>query len=349
MRVFSKIATPIFALSSLLFMGAGCIGPSTSGDTLQTSGTAGIYISSDKGEAWQPLVSYPTVSGVQSLAGVSVYRIIPDPHDSHTLYWLSRTHGMFLTNDDGKSWQQVKSPLSSGFVYDLTIHPEDPCTLFATNGTFVYKSEDCTRTWKEVYRESRADVSIRTLEFHQFAPFQMLAGMSNGDLLTSNDFGSSWTLAKRLGNSIVEIVSDPYQANRLYLATRSSGLYRSDDGGTEWVSLSAGLQTYTGALEYHGMTLHPSTAGTLYWISTYGILMSQDAVQIYSFGIGPKTDTELYYTATINSRSTFYRSIDGGKSWITRRLPTGQIPTALYIPPEHVDWVYLGFTIPAAE
>jgi photosystem II stability/assembly factor-like uncharacterized protein len=355
---------PFFIVALFLLVGQGCIGVSTGGDGVQTSGPAGMFITTNKGEEWQPIVAYPTADGVQNLSSVSVYKIIPDSHDLQTLYWLSRSNGMFYTTDDGKSWQRVKGPLATGFVYDLAIHPTDPCTMYGTNGTFIYKSEDCARSWEEVYRESRAEVGIRTIEFHKFAPFQIVVGSSNGDLLISNDFGDSWSVSMRLGSAIAEIMADPLQAGRLYMTTQNNGLHRTEDGGHTWVSLAGNLGKYPQALEYSRAMLHPTKSGVLYWVSTYGVLVSEDAgeswnplslitppgsVQIYGFGINPQNDSDIYYTATINGRSTFYRSIDGGQSWITRRLPTGQIPTALHAHGVNDSWVYLGFTIPPSS
>lgn len=353
-----------FVLALFFLVGQGCIGTSTSGDTVETSGPAGVFISTDKGEEWSPLVSYPTASGVKNLSNVSVYKIEPDPHDMSTLYWLSRSSGMFLTTDDGKSWQQVKGPLSSGFVYDLAIHPTDPCTMYGTNGTFIYKSEDCARSWDEVYRESRSGVGIRSIEFHQFPPYQIVVGAENGDVLVSKDFGESWAVQSRLGVAIVEIIADPLQKDWLFLTTKAHGLYRSQNGGKDWRSLASRLEKYPQALEYRRVLLHPTKPGVMYWVSTYGVLVTGDAgtnwepmnlitppgsVQIYSFGINPQNDSDIYYTATINGRSTFYRSIDGGQSWITRRLPTGQIPTVLHPHRTNQNWIYLGFTIPPSS
>lgn len=350
-----------FILTLFLLVGQGCIGISTSGNEIKTTGPAGMFISTNKGEEWQPIVAYPTSEGVQNLSDVSVFKIIPDSHDSQILYWLSRDNGMLFTVDDGKTWQRVKGPLATGFVYDLAIHPIDPCTMYGTNGTFIYRSEDCARSWKEVYRESRLDAGIRSVEFHQFSPFQIVVGLNNGDVLVSSDFGGSWSISKRLGNSISDIMADPLQAGRLFIATKSDGLYRTDDGGLSWVSLTSSLEKFPKALEYRRMVLHTTEKDVLYWVSTYGVLITRDAganwkplslitppgsVQIYSFGINPQNDSDIYYTATVNERSTFYRSIDGGQSWITRRLPTGQIPTAFHAHKKNQSWVYLGFTIP---
>ncbi len=359
-----RLYSVFFLLTATLLVGQGCIGPSTGDQAIQTSGVAGMFLSTDKGENWQPIVSYPTPEGVQNLSNVSVSKIIPDIHDKETLYWLSRENGLFFTTDDGKSWQRVKGPLATGFIYDLAIHPQDACTMYGTNGTFLYKSEDCARTWVEVYRESRPGVGIRTVEFHQFAPFEIFMGMSNGDILVSHDFGESWAVARRTGTSILQIIADPLASGRLYMTTQGGGLFRSIDEGREWVSLATNMSSFPNASEFRRFELHATRVGTIYWVSTYGILISTDAgdtwtemslitppgsVQIYGFGINPQNDSDIYYTATVSGRSTFYRSLDGGQSWITRRLPTGQIPTALHVHRVNQDWVYLGFTIPPSS
>jgi hypothetical protein len=55
----------------------------------------------------------------------------------------------------------------------------------------------------------------------------------------------------------------------------------------------------------------------------------------------------MYYTATLKdlSRSTFYKSIDGGVNWTTKKLPTGQVPAKMRIHPEK-NYIYIGFAIP---
>jgi hypothetical protein len=112
--------------------------------------------------------------------------------------------------------------------------------------------------------------------------------------------------------------------------------------------------------------LHPSKANTIFWISKYGILRSEDAgaswqelhlitppgtVNIYGFAINPTNENELYYTGTIlgeknaHVRSTFYKSVDGGRSWTTKKLPTNTIPVAIYIHPLKPEIVFMAFTL----
>lgn len=342
--------------------GAGCISLSGSGST--TTGPAGMFISTNRGDSWSPIVSWPTLEGVKNLSQLSVYRLIEDPSDAKALYWASREGGLIYSYDDGKSWQRASGELSSGFVYSVAIHPEDKCIIYATNGNRIFRTDDCTRSWKEVYRESRLDVIISSITFTQSAPYKVLVAESNGDVLQSYDGSESWSVLNRFKTRLVNIITHSKDANLIYIITKSDGLQRSNDGGSSWVSLSDRFSAFSGAKEYRRFWLDPTNPNHLYWISTYGILFSTDSgdswgeiklltppgsADIYAFAANPENTDEIYYTATINERSTFYRSYDGGKNWVTKKLPSGQLPSVLRVHPDHADWIYLGFTIPPKQ
>ena len=361
----SRLTRALLLASLTLLIGAGCISVNDNNST-STSGPAGVFVSVDKGEGWSQLAALPTAEGVQSIAGVSVYRIFEDPQDSNAMYLTTRGQGMFYSYDSGKTWQQPTfAPLAQGFVYSVAVHPKDKCLIYATNGVQVFKSTDCSRNWEEVYREGRAGVSTISLAFEQHAPYTVFMAKTNGDILTSRDGGGSWTTKNRLGMQIVRLEADPFTPGRLYLATRNGELLRTDESGNGWIDLSDSMSDFSGADEYRGFSLHPTKPNTLFWLSTYGIMFSTDAgeswrafdlitppgsVSIFGFGVNPENDQEMYYTASEKdlSRSTFYRSIDGGVNWTTKRMPSGQIPTILRMHPEK-GYVYLGFAIPVTN
>lgn len=346
-------------LGFIMLGGAGCVSLSSSSGT-QTTGPGGMFVSPDKGETWQAISTLLKPEGNKSLSQVSVYRLFEDPHDSNAFYWASRESGLLYTYDAGKSWQQATGALSKGFIYSVAVHPQDKCTLYVTNGVQVFMSTDCSRSWSEIYRESTSD-RVVSLTIRPNSPFKIVMAKRGGDILESSDAGVSWQVLKRLNTTVVDIVADPHEDGRLFVATQSKGLYRSTDGGKTWVSLTSKMNKLTGVTEYRRLYLSPENAGTLYWISTFGILTSRDggdtwlyfklltppgSARIYGFAVNPKNEKEMYYTATINGRSTFYRSIDGGENWITKKLPSGQIPSALRVHSDKTDRVYLGFTIP---
>ena len=122
---------------------------------------------------------------------------------------------------------------------------------------------------------------------------------------------------------------------------------------------------YTDSLSFYRLTLNPGQRDSLFWISKYGILRSNDAgetwsdmklltppgsVNIYAFAINPKNQKEIYYTGTIlgpkneHLRSTFYRTVDGGENWVTKKLPTNSIPIQFVMNTENSSQLFLGFT-----
>lgn len=348
---------------TILITGASCV--SLGGNQTTSSGPAGMFISQDKGETWQQIVSLPTTSGVKNIANVSVYRLIEDPGDPNTMYLASRNNGLFFTYDNGVTWQKsVDGSMTTGYVYGVAIHPQNKCILYATNGRQIFRSDDCSRHWTEMYRESRLDIVINSIAFNYFPPYQIYISESNGDVMESYDSGNSWNVLKRLGKRIYNITTSPLKSGLLYVATAGDGLYRSENGGIDWALLSAGLAKFSGAKEYRRLALHAKNPETIYWISTYGILRSDDkgetwtaynlltppgSASIYSFAVNPQNDNEIFYTATVGARSTFYKSQDGGKNWTTKKLPSDQTPAVLRVHPEKSNVLFMGFFVPVKK
>lgn len=351
----------IFLFALVLFLGNGCLTLGNS-DTATTSGPAGVFVTTDKGKSWKQISAMPTSEGVQTLSGVSVYRFFEDPQDPDAMYWGSRGQGLFFSYDQGVTWQHARGPLSSGFIYSVQVHPDDKCLLFGSLGSRVYRSEDCSRSWQEIHRDDRPGSRIAAIHIRPFGEHELYIGKANGDLLKSTDNGDTWQLTHQFGGSEIEtIMGDIGDANIMYIGTRDDGLYRSDDNGATWDLKDSALSSFSRALKFRRLFLHPTKSKHLYWVSTYGILVSTDAgeswealklitspgsVDIYGFAVNSDNDKEMFYTTFDGSRSTFYRTEDGGATWSTERLPSGQAPTVLRSHPEDGSILYLGFTIP---
>lgn len=356
MRVVSRF---LFTLCAVILVGAGCVGSSSEE---QTQGPAGMFVSTDKGESWRSASVLPGVEGNKSLASISVFKIVEDPQDPKALWWATRGQGLLYSFDGASSWKAAASPLNRGFIYDVAVHPKNKCLVLATNGRQLFRSDDCARSWTPVFEEVRKNVLVRSFDFDPFGRHEVYMIESNGDMYKSTDTGSSWTLHRRFKVKLRDLQFDKQRQGALYVATREHGLLRSHDNGQSWTSLKEKLDDYSGALDFRSFLVYPGSANTLYWVSKYGILTSRNggdvwepyplvtppgSVNIYGFAVNPKNPKEVYYTATDGRRSTFYRSVDQGVSWVTRKLPSGQIPTELRVNPASTDNILLGFTIPS--
>lgn len=346
---------------AVLLLGASCVSFSGSANKSTATTGGGFYLSTDNGESWKAIATMPTATGVKSLAGVSVYGLVEDPNDPKAMYWLTRDHGLIYSYDDGATWTQSVAPLNTGFVYSIAINPRDNCTIFATNGRQILRTTDCNRTWKEVYREGVTSRSFKSLAINPLPPYELYALSGAGPMLKSLDNGNSWQLAHTFGAGVEKIVFDVNKKGLVFVATQSNGLLRSTDSGKTWENLDTKLKAFPGALQYRRLYIHPFKGGQLYWISKFGIMVSKnggddwDAINlitppggspIYSFGVNPKNDNEIYYTSTVGTRSTFYKTTDGGKTWVTRKMPSAQTPSTMRVHPVNNSWIYLGFTIP---
>lgn len=357
--MYRKLGSLSLLLSVLFFVGAGCL--TIGGTDTTTSGPAGMFVSTDKGDSWSAISSMPTNQGTINLNDKSVYGLFEDPQDPQGLYWASREGGLFYSFDSGKSWKQSGEPLNVSMVRSVAIKPDDKCTIYATNGRQVFKTVDCVRSWTEAFIEIRPNDSITDISFDPFHLGDIYISESNGDVLKSTDGGANWSVLKHFPDYARNVVFDANDDGLMFVTTLKKGLFRSKDSGETWTDLSPKLKDYPGSLDFKRFLVYSSKEDEIYWISKYGVLTSRNAgedweplklvtppgsVDIYGFTISRGNSKEIYYTGTIDNKSSFYRSVDGGATWETRKLPSKQIPTMLYAHPKNEGWIYLGFTIP---
>lgn len=328
------------------------------------AGPMGVFMSSDGGENWVQKNTLVTSQGPKSLAAAKVYKIFTDPSDPKALYMGTRGQGLYYSYDSGATW--TVSPFMAGkFIYALTVDPKDKCTIYVSDGQHIFKTIDCQRTWQTVFTEERPTQRFVAL-VSDYSNTKIVYGAEvGGDVFRSKDGGASWRIIKNFNFELRDLVIDKFNPQRLYVASYSSGLYKTDDAGENWTEANSGFANFAGSFNFYRLVLNPTEKNSLFWISKYGILRSNDAgstwsdmklltppgsVNIYGFAINPKNLSEIYYTGTIlndsnaNVRSTLYKTVDGGVNWVTRKLPTNTIPTDLLMSKDNGKNIYLGFT-----
>lgn len=357
----SKIFIFSITLFSVILMGASCVKVGS-----KDAGPMGVYRSSDKGDSWEAVTAFPTPQGVKSIAGLKVYRIFEDPSDPNAFYLGTRGQGLFYTYDNGDSWQEVKF-FSGKFIYALAVDPKDKCTIYASDGATIYKTTDCSRTWNLVFTETRANERFVSIAIDNKNARAIYGLQLNGDLLVSRDEGKTWQTIKRFGFQAQQMEVDHKVADRIFVASYRKGLYRSDDGGKNWVTLNEELKKIGNeTFNFYRLVLNTAQKDSLYWISKYGILRSDDAGQtwtelklltppgsitILAFDVNEKNPKEIYYTGSqlgeknVHIKSTFYKSSDGGIKWETKKLPTNTLPVMVKVNAKNDNNLLMGFTV----
>jgi photosystem II stability/assembly factor-like uncharacterized protein len=340
----------IFAVAVFMALGGiGCI----SFDSTPTGAQGGIWKTTDQGELWEQKVSFPTPEGVGKIGHVSVQVIAIDPSDHLALYAGTSADGLLYSYDGAQSWGSAKQ-LDSGPIADIAIDPKDKCNVYAASRNKVYKSIDCNRTFEQAYYETRTDVKVTDVEIDWYNSTIVYAGTSDGDLLKSADAGASWAPVHRFDGDINDILIDPFDSRAIYIGTENKGLWKSIDGGETWDDFEAELKEFKNSRDIYFLVADKTNQSTLVIATKYGLLRTVDAgsswtevelvtppgeAVITSLVLNPREGKEMYYTTA----STFYKSVDAGASWVTKKVPAvDKGASALAIDPENNKVIYLG-------
>ena len=216
--------TPVFDKQDVQSIGAIAIDPSNPRNVWVGTGESwmrnsvsvgdGIYKSTDGGENWSN-------AGLKDSEHIA--KILVDPKDSNTVYACATGHlwndneerGVYKTSDGGQHWNKVLAGAnpSTGCAM-LAMNPAEPKTLYAALWDF-----------------RRQGWTFRS-------------GGPGSGLFKSSDGGEHWTeLDEKSGKGLppkpwgrLALAVAPSKPNVVYamIESKSSALYRSDDGGQTW-------------------------------------------------------------------------------------------------------------------
>lgn len=208
----------------------------------------GLYKSIDGGKTWTSL-------GLRETRQIS--RIVVDPKNADVVYVGALGHaygpnperGVFKSTDGGKTWSHVLDQGPDIGVSDLAIAAANPQTLFAG-------------TW-QAHRPP----------WSTYAP---ISG-GHGGIFRTSDSGANWK--KLEGHGLPEGewgrvgVTVSADGRRVYALVeqgkegetgRKSGLYRSDDGGDNWILANSDKRLTDRGWYFSHPTIDPKNADTVY-------------------------------------------------------------------------------------
>lgn len=311
----------------------------------------GVFKSLNKGANWTQKALIQTVNVKRSFVGVDIISLSLDPSDNKAIYAGSFDNGLFYSYDGAESWQVAVS-LGKLTVTNIAVDPADKCVIYATAANKVFKSEDCSRSWAQVYFDNDLKAIISALAIDQAASHNVFIGTANGDIIKSSDKGASWRAVGRLDSQVDKIVISPANSKIIFAGTKTKGVFRSLSGGDKWESLADQLKAFDGSNRFRDLVMVKAEPAAIFLATDYGLLKSTDdgngwskielltaeeEARIYAVAVNPGDVKEIYYTTA----TTFYRSLDGGKNWTSKKLPTSRAGARLLLDPRNPAIVYL--------
>ncbi len=316
-------------VGALILMGAGC---SFGGSSKAISTVDGGVFKTANLTEWAQLNVLNQGPKLGSIGNVGTTTGVFDPQDPTVMYVGTAQNGLLMSLDAGASWQQARG-LTTGAVASIAVHPREKCTVFVAKANQLLKTDTCGRDWAQIYFDPRTAQQYTSIVIDPVNPKTLYAGNVDGDILRSEDEGTSWRVLHRAESRVNAITIDPRDTNVLYVATNGSGVLKTVDRGVSWQEIRAELDAYEGARRPLMILLDPTKSTTIYHVSRNGVLRSDDAggsfralalptpsqqTNIRAFAIHPRMTNTLVYATDTSVVSTQ----DGGQTWTPKKLPT---------------------------
>lgn len=345
-----RVGVIAIAISSLLFLGAGCT------LKLSSQNVPGIFKSIDRGISWSAKTLQISGSGKKSkLSDIEVRSIAVDPRNSNLVYLGTDSHGVFASENAGESWTQI---IPDQRIVSLAFDYSSRCVLYALTPKQLFKTSDCATSWYIILDETRPDVNLTSIATDTLSPHILYVSTTGGDLFQSMDRGTTWKVLHRFADvSLRTILVDRFTPSLMYVASAAGDIFRSEDKGVTWNAISESLyRDFPKREVYRGLqmlarpnSLLYASRGGLYrtlnggraW-ERLGLLTTNDDTAIFALAVNPENDFDIYYT----TEHTFFRSSDGGKTWHTQPLPPQRAGSVINIDTNNSSILYLGLRSP---
>ena len=314
------------------------------------------------------------------------------PGQPNTFYFGSVGGGVWMTTNAGRTWLPIFDAQPIASIGAIGVAPSNPAVVYVGTGEAdmrsqisfgngMYKSTDAGKTWTYIGLDNTRQIGRVLVDPHNpdvvfvAALGHVYGANPDRGVYRTRDGGGSWQKVLFKGNDVgaIDLNFDPTTSQTIYASlwnTRrppwsiyppsygpGSGLYKSTDGGANWLQLSSGLPT--DGLGRIGVAVAPTNRSRVYAIvdsKEGGLFRSDDAGATFAkvsddarvwgrgwyFGkiaVDPK-NADLVYI----SNTGVYRSRDGGKTFGEpfKGSPGGDDYHQLWISPEDSNRMILG-------
>ena len=185
---------------------------------------------------------------------------------------------------------------------------------------------------------------------------------TNSYMYKSRDTGVTWqNISRGMTHSrVISIAIDPLFPANVYAGTKGDAVFKSFNGGQNWISKRAGLEDVTISSVVHQLVFVPGSSQNFFAATSMGVFESETAgdtwvkrmdgmkevLMVISLAIDPHHLKTLY----AGTSGGVYKSVDGGKWW--EKVNTGLVSpevlkssralsvTKVKVDPHHPESVY---------
>lgn len=286
------------------------------------------------------------------------------------LYYMAATGGgVWRTKDGGRHWENISDGYFGGSVGAIAVSEYDPNVIYAgggettlrgnvSSGYGIWKSTDAGKTWQQSgLTESRHTGRIRIHPRNPDIVYVASIGNIYKDhpqrgVFRTKDGGKTWEKVLFVNNAVgaVDLAIDPNNPRVLYASTwrvrrtaydfssggEGSALWKSTDGGDNWVNISSNDGLPKGTLGIIGVSVSPVNSERIFalveakegglfrsddsgetWVKINDARSLRQRAWYYTKVIADSQDEDRVYVMNVS----YHKSDDGGKTFESLMSP----------------------------
>lgn len=290
----------------------------------------------------------------------------------NTYYFGATGGGVWKTTDAGVNWEPVSDGyFTTGSVGAIAVSQSDPNVIYVgmgespirgnvSHGDGLYKSTDSGKTWKRMGLENTRHIArVRIHPRNPDLVYVAALGHAFGSnpergIFRSHDGGKSWQkiLYRDERSGAIDLVFDPGNPNTLYASLwqvlrtpyslesggAGSGIFKSTDGGDNWIEITRNPGLPKGIIGKVGITVSPvntervwaiveaeeggvfrSENGGRTWVKVNEDRSLRQRAWYYSRIYADTENADIVYVLNVG----FHKSNDGGRTFTTIQVPHG--------------------------
>lgn len=336
--------------------------------------SGGIWKTTDGGAHFKSIFDSTDVSSVGALALAPsnpniVWAGTGEPYIIREATSLG--DGVYKSTDAGHTWQHMGLK-QTGHISNIAINPQNPKIVYVCAAGQIYKpnpergiyrTEDGGKHWKLVLKvNDKTGCSGLDMDAHdpntlfagmwqvEIRPWDLDSGGTGSGVFVTHDGGNTWTrlsghglprAGTMLGKIAVRVAPSNGQIVYALIQAKTGLLYRSDDGGGNWVLVHKGDDVDLRAPYYTNFSVSPDNANLLYIPSTPFLVSRNGGHTIYEVPRSAKAQNKITYPSgdihdvwidpqnpkrILTADDTGgAMSMNGGHSWFKVSLPIAQI------------------------
>jgi photosystem II stability/assembly factor-like uncharacterized protein len=369
----------LIGIGALVFLAASCSplgGGSPGAGVAKTSNGGSDWVLSNKAVVDQT-AKKKTTAAQSPLAGASVLGLRFAPSNSQHIYAATQGQGVFYSEDAAASWRQI---LATFNAYDIAVDPASPDHIYvagqANGQARVLVTDNRGKSWQEVYNDAASQNIARSIAIDPNNPKTLVVGLGSGNLIGSQDGGSTWSLLQNFQDSVIQLT---WHANHsLFILTKQKGLYVTQDAGHSVQNISKDLLNVDSwqqkAITYQGTektSVAPldvpsqqtstfyraaiaANSQVIFIAANNGLFGTQDLGAHWRYlklplrntqttdvrGLALTQDAGILYVSVGN---TVFKSVNAGASWQVTAIATPATINYILVDPQTPMVAYTGF------